>query len=34
MSAVVNYMLDAIFVGLIIGGIMFLMLYAAGCEKL
>ena len=34
MSAVKNYMLDAIYAGLIMGGIMSLMLYAVGCEKL
>jgi len=34
MSAVVDDMLDAIYVGLIMGGIMSLMLYAVGCEKL
>jgi hypothetical protein len=34
MSAMVKYMLDGIFVGLIIGGVMSLMLYAVGCEKL
>ena len=34
MGVVDDYMLDAIYVGLIMGGIMSLMLYAVGCEKL
>jgi hypothetical protein len=33
-GVVVNIMLDGIFVGLIIGGIMSLMLYVVACEKL
>jgi hypothetical protein len=29
-----KYMLDGIFIGILCGGFMALMLYAAGCEKL
>jgi hypothetical protein len=33
-STACNYMLDAIFIGLMCGGFMALMLYVVGCEKL
>jgi hypothetical protein len=33
-SAAAKYMLDAIYIGIIVGGMMSLMIYAAGCEKL
>ena len=34
MDAVNNYMLDAMFIGLMCGGFVSLMLYVVGCEKL
>lgn len=34
MTVVNNYMLDAIYVGLMFGGFMALMIYVLGCEKL